>query len=445
MNELPYLGGQVDPRNADTPEEFAKKLREIRRLAGDPSLEQMAKKSNRILARSTMSEVLNGKRLPGMPQLRAFLSVCGVAEHDQAAWLEAWARLDIRHPSVPEHPEHPGMGTATILAGPREVSLEWPGGPITSIQADRRVMLWGAPGSGKSCFLGALNAAVAHAKREWTLVGADEASALHLARITSSMISRRVFLRGTMGIEAFRWLLSTDVEVVVRRFWRKKRQKVPVRFQLDIEDTSGELFDSSNARFRIGSDELDDLLNSDGILYFYDPTMEGDISNYEYFHWVLNELERRYQAETAGGVTRLPHRLAVCVSKFDDPEVLKAASRGGYLAKDPQDQYGFPRVPDDQARAFFEELCANSPNGNASLIRHCISRYFRQDRVKYFAISSIGFYLDPSGEFNIEDCYNIVRDQNEYGARLRIKGDLYPINILEPLLWLQGPMRAAVD
>src|SRR5580704_2555058 len=105
MSEVPYLVGQVDPRSTDTTEEFARKLREIRRLAGDPSLEQMAKKSNRMLARSTMSEVLNGKRLPGMPQLQAFLSVCGVAEQDQTVWLEAWARLDVRHPSIREHPE----------------------------------------------------------------------------------------------------------------------------------------------------------------------------------------------------------------------------------------------------------------------------------------------------------------------------------------------------
>jgi hypothetical protein len=444
MNEVPYLVGQVDPRSADTPEEFAKKLREIRRLAGDPSLEQMAKKSNRMLARSTMSEVLNGKRLPGMPQLQAFLSVCGVAEQDHAVWLEAWARLDIRHPSIREHPEGPAMSAAAALAGPQDVALEWPGGPVTSIQADRRVMLWGAPASGKSCFLGALNAAVAQAKREWTLVGGDEASAQALAIITASMIHHRKFLMATNSIQAFRWVLSTDAEVVVRKFWRKERRKVPVRFQLTIRDPWGELFHNRYAGFQGGYEIVDDLLDSDGIIYFYDPTMESHHSSYEFFHCMLSELERRYQLDGSKGVTRLPHRLAVCVSKFDEPEVLEAASQGGYLASDPHDRYGFPRVPEDQARAFFEELCQDSPNGNTSLIKHCISRYFKLDRVKYYAISSIGFHLDRTGQFNMEDCYNIVHDQDNYGTP-RIRGEICPINILEPLLWLQEPMQAAAN
>lgn len=80
--------GRVDPTSAGSPLEFVDKLREVRTRAGRPSLEEMARLSQRVLARSTLSDLLNGDRLPSKEQLLAFLTVCGVPEPDRGPWVE---------------------------------------------------------------------------------------------------------------------------------------------------------------------------------------------------------------------------------------------------------------------------------------------------------------------------------------------------------------------
>jgi hypothetical protein len=118
--------------------------------------------------------------------------------------------------------------------------------------------------------------------------------------------------------------------------------------------------------------------------------------------------------------------------------VFEAAQRGGYLATEPLGSDGFPRVPEDRAQAFFEELCKTSSNSQASLIIHSIKRYFHPDRVKYFATSSIGFYVDHQKGFNSSDCCNRISDEKRHEPQVR--GEINPINVLEPLLWLQAPV-----
>lgn len=93
MNPLHEPAGRVDPTDAASPMEFVEKLREVRRRAGNPSLAEIERRSRRMLARSTTSDLLNKNRLPRMEQLRAFLSACAVPESDHAIWLETWVRL----------------------------------------------------------------------------------------------------------------------------------------------------------------------------------------------------------------------------------------------------------------------------------------------------------------------------------------------------------------
>ena len=96
----------------------------------------------------------------------------------------------------------------------------------------------------------------------------------------------------------------------------------------------------------------------------------------------------------------------------------------------------FPRVAADRAEDFFKKLCMKSSgesDGSASLLSTAIGRYFHPNRTRYFAVSSIGFYLDSLMHFNPNDCYNIM-NADSYSRKLR--GDIHPINVLEPLLWL---------
>jgi hypothetical protein len=205
-----------------------------------------------------------------------------------------------------------------------------------------------------------------------------------------------------------------------------------VALDLQIVDSSGELF-SDHSVGRPDAQELADrMAASTGIVLFFDPLREADVGDaYSHFHSVAAQLEHR--VELVNG--RLPHRLAVCIAKFDHPAVLAAATKGGHLVTDDADSFQFPRVADDRAEGFFKELCLSSPRGLGGLFRDAIPRYFHPSRTRYFATSSAGFYLDASLRFNSNDCANAIRDG--HGERLR--GVPYPINVLEPLAWLVAP------
>jgi len=64
---------------------------------------------------------------------------------------------------------------------------------------------------------------------------------------------------------------------------------------------------------------------------------------------------------------------------------------------------------------------------------HYIARYFRPDRTRYFITSSIGFYLaSETAQFNEQDTENAM----EVNGNNTLRGRIYPINVIEPILWL---------
>ena len=79
----------------------------------------------------------------------------------------------------------------------------------------------------------------------------------------------------------------------------------------------------------------------------------------------------------------------------------------------------------------------------AQFVRNQLRRYFHPDRIRYYAISSVG-YKKPSGvdsqaaarpgfQFDPKDFSNVV----ERGGRRQILGPVEPVNVLEPLIDLQ--------
>ncbi len=92
----------VDPSRVNTPEELATCLDGLRRRRS-LSYEAMEKAAAKLLSRpggsrreplskSTVGEVVTGKRLPTKGKLVTFLAVCEVAPADLAQWLAAWER-----------------------------------------------------------------------------------------------------------------------------------------------------------------------------------------------------------------------------------------------------------------------------------------------------------------------------------------------------------------
>ena len=92
----------VDPSRVSTPDELAACLDGLRRRRG-LSYEAMEKAAAKLpsrsggsrlepLPKSTVGEIVTGKRLPAKGKLLTFLAVCEVAPADLAQWLAAWER-----------------------------------------------------------------------------------------------------------------------------------------------------------------------------------------------------------------------------------------------------------------------------------------------------------------------------------------------------------------
>jgi hypothetical protein len=309
-----------------------------------------------------------------------------------------------------------GGGTVTSGMAPQV------GGQV--IPSDLAVTLWGPTASGKTTYLGALNVAVAKASPRWTLTGADAVSTQALIGMTADLVGRGQFPRATADISEYRFVISGTFDAGVR--------SVPAKFDLSIVDPMGEFYSRASG---FAADELvDNLERSNGIIFLFDPTREADCQDaYENFHGTAVLLENEMGIH---GGERLPQHVAVCVAKCDDPSVYSYAADNDYLGVDATDPHGIPQVPEYQAKEFFDALYRKVNHGGGALLSHTIERYFYPDRIRYFSMSSVGFHLDKSGRFNADDYYNIVHEKNSPGVT---RGDILPINVLEPLLWIAAP------
>ncbi|MGW7042165.1 helix-turn-helix domain-containing protein [Streptomyces avermitilis] len=88
-------------------------LRELKERSGLTlrELEGRAQTRGELLARSTVSDILRGTRLPGPETLAAYVRACGAAEADVPAWLEARQRAE-EGPGARPPEAAPGPGPA---------------------------------------------------------------------------------------------------------------------------------------------------------------------------------------------------------------------------------------------------------------------------------------------------------------------------------------------
>jgi hypothetical protein len=103
---------EPDPAGLRSLDDLADALRRLHRQSGELSLrdfEQWARKQQQAgradvrLTRTTVSEVLAGRRLPSRAFLSAFLEACDVVGADaQRPWLEARVRIGAHPPGDPE-------------------------------------------------------------------------------------------------------------------------------------------------------------------------------------------------------------------------------------------------------------------------------------------------------------------------------------------------------
>jgi hypothetical protein len=143
---------------------------------------------------------------------------------------------------------------------------------------------------------------------------------------------------------------------------------------------------------------------------------------------ISNVLSESQQRGLVGG--RLPHHLAVCITKYDDNEVFREL-RGQKLIKQEEKGECIPQVEDPE-KAF--ELLTRSQQLTIPLLR----RFFLDGRLEFFATSSIGFH-QRNGKVDIEACSNI----SVQPGGTSIRGEVRPVNVLAPLLWMYDRITGA--
>jgi energy-coupling factor transporter ATP-binding protein EcfA2 len=292
------------------------------------------------------------------------------------------------------------------------------------------ITMWGTTGSGKTTFLAALDLALGHRGSRWKVVGATPSSAEALDDMAHTLSSRRFFPPASNTPELYNWLLIGDDD-----------QGRVRRVGLELLDLPGDAYHGTRGNFGgLWTRLLDSLEASGGIVYLFDPLREAEEGDaFTGLNRGLQALSHRMLADPrrfpAG---RLPHHVAICVTKFDEALVLETAEKMGRVTVDPEDPYRFPRVGEDEAKDFFEDLCAVSPTGDAERVLSSVEKYFHADRVRFFATSSVGFHVHPDrGVFDPDDTQNLIRQPPDAGElRYKIRGRVLPINVAEPMIWL---------
>jgi len=318
-------------------------------------------------------------------------------------------------------------------------------------RALRSIGLWGAPGCGKTTFLASLYIAVNRSSQDLNIFGVDDTSTEFMVESNRMLTTEHRFPLGTVAVGRYSWVMNmtTLVQQDRARFSRQSAPPVPVpaQFNIDLRDAPGGWFGSDSpsmvaqSRLDLGTgspdpaddpeDLLDYLAGCEGLLLLIDPVRELELGDaHEYFQGTLLRVAQRRMALMPPG-SRLPHYVAVCITKFDHPDVYKFARMNGFRTYDDDDPYMFPRVHSEDAESFFRELC-NSDISDADLICNSMKRYFQPERIRYFVTSSIGFYVQGR-RFREGDYGNAVGEQNGATA---IRGQIHPINVLEPILWL---------
>jgi hypothetical protein len=272
-------------------------------------------------------------------------------------------------------------------------------------------------------------------------VGANDGSTKALVSLTTKLTSDREFPPASgMVIEHYRWNLIGETSRRVGRWFRRRTVDEGLEIGLNLADLGGENYDP---RSPATAELIEDLVSSRGIVFLFDPVREfeeGD--SFEYLFGVLSQLSQQMLNANKFEGGKLPHYLAVCITKFDEPRVLKSAEQLDLIDPDPDDKLGFPRVNSDDAKEFFEQLCAEiSASGNAEMVGNTLEQYFRSERIRYFVTSAIGFHVDPYvGVYDPDDSQNLLPGSDGY---IKIRGTARPINVMEPMLWLGRQLAPA--
>ena len=298
-----------------------------------------------------------------------------------------------------------------------------------------RVGLWGAVGSGKTTYLSALPIAAVRQQRldqgNWVIGGMTQEASDYLTTGVRMLASERRFPQATQTVERLNWSFTGETASSSR--WRRRKRQV--QFQLEVQDVPGEFFLHGRTS---APQVLDHLARSNGLVYLFDPLLDAEegLMSINYLYTTLSQLGERIRDEGRLEQNRLPHHVAVCVTKFDHPDIFRPAVEAGWVQQD-DTHAQIPRVPTDLGEQYFNWICDDFRSGTARLVRDALRTFFRHDRTSYYASSAIGFRLDAQNVFDFRSYANVETVE----GFSRICSSPSPINVLEPLIDLEQRIR----
>ncbi|MEO3873305.1 hypothetical protein ABGB18_31215 [Nonomuraea sp. B12E4] len=315
-----------------------------------------------------------------------------------------------------------------------------PGDPERGREPD--IAMWGASGSGKTAFLAALSVALNRSGSPgWRLIGENAVSRTELAKLRDTLLQARTFPAPTEALTHYSWVILGPAAAARRRWWwpwTERVERAP-KFNLDFLDLRGDLYAESEAN--IDKQALvDSLVKSRGLIYVFDPDREARVGDaFKHLDAALHDVAGRMLVGDEYEDGKLPHYIAVCITKYDDPRVLRIAMEGGFTQRDPHDELRIPRVPEDRVRDFFRRLCREARDHNSEMILDLLEAFFHEDRIKFFVTSAVGVFIDEDlGRFDPDDPVNVIDDAN---GGLTIRGAVRPLNVMEPVIWLGRMLR----
>jgi len=305
-----------------------------------------------------------------------------------------------------------------------------------------RIGLWGATQSGKTTFLAALGLATLRAGG-WQVFGASDNGKLNadsqifLETNTAALI-RGQFPTATAANLPYHWTLRGDLGgPPIRKIRRKLEGDLnKVAFDLEVIDVPGRLFAGGDSPEDSPLNDADwpevlaHFAACDGLVYLHDPLNE---ENFHYVHGLLGRLAGALEPQ--GRLIdhrRLPHYLAVCVTKFDDPEVFERAWEvtGGKIELSRTPPHSpLPKDP----KAYFELIADR-------MVVNALRDFFDHRRVGYFATSAIGFQA-TDGMIDLGGIKDYTNVRHIDGRPEILSKEIHPLNVLEPLIWLERQSR----
>lgn len=336
------------------------------------------------------------------------------------------------------------------------------GSPVKGGEGDRgrrgravktlKIGLWGSTQSGRTVFLTVLGHLGLEKEgkapewatwrgEKWRLAPDDDVTMRYIENKAHRLFDRGSFLEGTLPAN------GTALSFTLER-WRPRGV---IRRERKIQ-ISMPLIDAAGIDFRIDRSHpvaVEYLKTSDALLYFFDPTYDlrsptdplSKFKSFDYFDSMV--LNLRMSAVNRNRLHRgvLSQHIAVVVPKLDDQWIFDIANRHQCIELEPQS--GFPWVPPDKGRRFFESLTYQLGTPDADYLRRELGSAFHPKRISYHALSSVGFYLpDPDHpEFlNRRDVCNGLTAREQTGdeppSASWVRGTIRPVHAIDPLIAL---------